>query len=554
MLKEVTVWEAFDRIVEEHPDRIYVITPREERTYRQVHERALAFAGYLTACGLGAYTPRRELGNWESGQDHLAIYLGNGVPYLEAMLGALRARVVPANVNYRYVADELAQLLDSAGATSIVYDEAFGPTLAAALADRQRPKVLVQVGGDHPVIAGAVMFDDAIAIGRGVAVEAVPEPDDLCIVCTGGTTGLPKAVIWRQSDLMAGMIGDRHLVSSGPVESVEDLVIGAGAGEYRVLMGPPLMHLTGFGMALILAMSGGTMVLADPPTGMDAASLWRIAEQAKVDMLVVVGDAFGRPLLAELQKRRYDTSALRVIVNGAASMAPDLKQALAAAVGGGVRVTDGIGSSESGVLARSVRAGETRPGVFRPTPHAGIVAPDLDRFVAADDPTVGWLAGSGRLPLGYLNDPAKTSATFPIVDGRRCTIPGDRARWLDDGSIEILGRDATTINTGGEKVFSDEVERILVMHPAISEALVVGRPSERWGQEVVALVVLQAGVQLDPGSVLTDSARHLARYKLPKEFIVVERIERTAVGKADYAWAKTIAAQATTSSTSMTGS
>ena len=546
MLQDLTVWEAFERIAQECGSRPFIITPSGESTFREVYERAGRFAGYLHAARMGRHADRCDLANWQSGQDHLGIYLGNGVPYVEAMLGALRASVVPTNINYRYVAGELRDLLRAARTTGIVYDAAFASTLTEALAGQPPPKVLVQVDGDHPLVPGAVMFEDAIQSGPKPSPDLVPLSDDLFIVCTGGTTGLPKAVLWRQADFVASLIGGRHPVTSQPVDCLDDLIAGAKSSEMRALMGPPLMHLTGFGLVLLFAMSGGTLVLADPPLGMDAPSIWKMVERARVNMLVVVGDAFGRPLLEDLRKNRYETPDLRVVVNGAASMAPEVKRALAEALGGGVQVIDAIGSSESGVLARNVRAKEQRPGVFRPTATTGIVAPDLSRFLDPDDDTVGWLAGYGRLPLGYLDHPEKTAATFPTIDGRRCTVPGDRTRWLEDGSIQLMGRDATTINTGGEKVFSDEVEQALRKHSDVAEALVVGRPSERWGQEVVALVTLEAGRDFDPRSVLEECGLHLSRYKLPKELIVVERIERTAVGKPDYAWARERAAGSTT--------
>jgi len=305
-----------------------------------------------------------------------------------------------------------------------------------------------------------------------------------------------------------------------------------------------MMHLTGIGLALLLCMSGGTTVFPDPPMGLDPVKFWEAVERDRVEIAVVVGDAYGRPLLAELKRKSYDTSSLRIVMNGAAAMSAGTKQALGEALGGHVRITDAIGSSESGVLARAVRGGEARPGVFHPSPSTGVVSAEVDRFLDPSDGSVGWLAGYGRLPLGYLGDQAKTEATFPTIAGRRCTVPGDRAKWLEDGTIQMLGREATTINTGGEKVFSDEVERALASHPDVREALVVGRPSDRWGQEVVALIILEPDRAFDRDSILAEAERHLARYKLPKDFVTVSAIERTAVGKPNYSWARQVAAAA----------
>lgn len=545
MIEDPVIWTAFERIATEFPDRPYIITSTGTTTFDEARQHAERLAATLHRAGLGHRVPRSELNGWESGQDHLAFYVGNRPAYVEGLLAAFRARVVPVNINYRYVANELVEVMSMSRCRGVIFDVEFAETLRTVLPELSCVDVLIQVGGDAPAVPGAVLYEDIIA-DPSLTTDDMEEPtvDDLCIICTGGTTGRPKAVLWRQADLICTMLGDRHIVSSEQIRTLDDLVRGAGKRELRAQIAPPMMHLTGIGLALLLGVSGGTVVFPDPPYGIDADEIWRSIERDRVELAVVVGDAFGRPMLEALRRNRFDLSSLRVIMNGAAAMTPAVKLQLAEALGGTVRVTDGIGSSESGVLARSVRKTETRPGVFNPTSDAGILSVEMDRWLAPEDASIGWLAGRGRIPLGYLDDAEKTAATFPVIDGQRCTVPGDRARWLPDGAIEVLGRDATTINTGGEKVFSDEVERVLVLHPAIEEALVVGRPSERWGQEVVALVVLSPGQELDRAAILASAGEHLTRYKLPKDFIAVPRLERTAIGKPDYAWGRTLAAGA----------
>jgi acyl-CoA synthetase (AMP-forming)/AMP-acid ligase II len=542
MLQDNSCWDLFDAVAAKVGDRACIISPTEVRSYREVHERAERIAGFLHARGMGANRSRDTLCGWESGQDHLALYLGNGSPYVETMLGALRSRVVPVNVNYHYVASELAQLLEVSACTGIVYDADLAPVLAEVVPALPTMKVLIQVGGTNLVIPGSVAFDEV----AGSCIDdpgPLPEPSDLCIICTGGTTGLPKAVLWRQDDLIWSTIGDRHGFTGARIGSLADIGEVAQNAGLRTLIGPPLMHFAGFGIALFMVMTGGTIVFASPPRGMDAAAIWQTVEREAVNVLMMVGDAFGRPLLDELRSGTYDTTSLSLIMSGAARLSLDVKRGLTEMLGP-VLLSEGVGSSESGVLGRALGADQGQAGVFVAGKHTGIVDENKERFLGRDDDSSGWLAGFGPVPLGYLGDEAKTAATFFDIDGRRCTVAGDRARWLPDGSIELLGRDSTTINTGGEKVFSDEVERALMHHDVVREAIVVGRPSARWGEEVVGIVVAEGDQQIDVDDVLTECGRHVARYKLPKQLIVVDALRRSPIGKPDYAWAKTIAADA----------
>lgn len=540
---DCSFWEVFERIVAAHAARDFIISPRSRSTYRETCDRALRIAGFLQSQGLGLRTDRARLEGHESGQDHLGILSGNGAEYLELMFGAMRGRLAPVNLNYRYTALELAQVLQTSDVKVLAYDADLSEVVEGALARAPSVRLLIEIGGaDAPNIAGAYRFED-IAKYAGPHPACAPSSDDLVVSCTGGTTGLPKAVLWRQGDLLAAMIGNPHTITNQQISSVDDLVESARRPQLRMLIGPPLMHFSGFGTAMMLATLGAAIIFADPPRGISPASVWHMVEREKVRFLSVVGDAFGRPLLEELRRGRYDLSSLRAILNGGAAMSVEVKQALHEAFGGKVAVTDGVGSTEGGIQARTRWDGSERPAVFSMSPQTRVLAEDKSCTLAPGDPTIGWLATAGRVPLGYLGDAMRTHDTFPTIDGKRFAIPGDRARWLNDTEIELLGRDAATINTGGEKVFSEEVERAVMRHPSVREALVVGRPSARWGQEVVALVALHAGEVLEAAAILSEAAKVLARYKLPKAILQVQEVPRTAVGKPDIAWARRFAAE-----------
>jgi fatty-acyl-CoA synthase len=252
----------------------------------------------------------------------------------------------------------------------------------------------------------------------------------------------------------------------------------------------------------------------------------------------LVGDAFGRPLLEAIERRRCELPSLRAIVNGGAPLGADTKRALLACLPGRM-IVDAIGSSESGQQGIHIsHASVVQTGKFERIASTRVLSADRSRVLAPGDPELGWLAQSGRVPLGYLGDPDKTRETFPVLDGMRWAIPGDRAYVLPDGRLEVIGRDSTTINSGGEKIFAEEVELAVKQHPAVYDAIVCDRPSERWGREVVAVVRLREGAQAAPRDLLDECARHLARYKWPRAFVFRGEIARSPSGKPDYAWAR----------------
>jgi acyl-CoA synthetase (AMP-forming)/AMP-acid ligase II len=308
------------------------------------------------------------------------------------------------------------------------------------------------------------------------------------------------------------------------------------------LPAPPLMHGAAMWNALSTWINGGTIVIQDQVAHLDAADVLDTCERHAVTSVLIVGDAFARPLLDEQARQPRDLSALRFVLTGGAILSPALRSELLAAVPQ-VRIVDVLGSSESGrqAVANSVAGDEVGPTRFAPSPTAAVLSAALDRVLTPGDGEIGWLAQSGRIPRGYLGDPVKTAATFPTVAGRRWSVPGDRAALRADGTVELHGRESVTINTGGEKVFAEEVEQAIKHHPGVYDALVVGRPSERWGQEVVAVVATHAGAEVTLEELRDVAAKHLARYKLPKALVLVDRISRAPSGKPDYPWARQVA-------------
>ncbi|HEY7068532.1 MAG TPA: acyl-CoA synthetase, partial [Acidimicrobiales bacterium] len=536
---EFALAPVFDTVARVHPDRPCLIWGDVRLTFAEMADRSRRLATYLRSRGLGAAAERDGLAGHESGQDHLGIYLYNGNEYLEAMLGAFRARVAPFNVNYRYVEDELVYLLDNAGCRALVYHSAFAPTLAP-IVDRLGVEVLIQVadGSGHDLLPGAVDYEEALA---GVVPEDGPEPspDDLYILYTGGTTGMPKGVLWRQHDIYMSAMGGRNILTQAVVNSYDEVAENAGAfaEPLRFLILPPLMHGAAQWASFIGLNNGHTVVLPPETRRFDPAETWRTVERERCTTITVVGDAIARPLVEELEAHSYDVSSLLGMGNGGAPLTPTIKERLLAQLPH-IMLTDSVGSSETGAQMShvSTSSGEISTGRFRPMAGTVVVSEELDALLEPGHEGMGWLAQEGWVPLGYLGDAPKTARTFPVIEGTRYSVPGDRARLLPDGEIELLGRDSVTINSGGEKIFAEEIERAIAGHPAVHDVVVVGRASERWGQEVVALVELSPGEEASADDIVAHAGMHVARYKLPKDVLFLDAIQRSPSGKADYRW------------------
>ena len=534
--------DVFDTVAGVHPERDCFAWGDTRLTFSQMADRSRRLGAYLRSQGLGAHRERGDLAGHESGQDHVGIYLYNGNEYLEAMLGGFRARVAPFNVNYRYVADELLYLLDNAACRALVYHAAFAPTLAEVRDRLPRLEVLIQVPDEsgNDLLPGAVDYEAALA-GSEPDHDVQPSPDDLYILYTGGTTGMPKGVLWRQHDIFMSAMGGRNILSQEAVETYDDVAAQARAFDQplKFLVLPPLMHGAAQWVAFIAWNNGHTIVLPPDTKRLDPAQTWRTVEAERCTTLTVVGDAIARPLVEELESGDYDTSSLMSVGNGGAPLTPTIKERLLAQLPN-ILLTDSVGSSETGAQMSHLSSAGAEVSTGRFTPMAGtvVVSEDLDRVVAPGHDGIGWLAQAGWVPLGYLGDADKTARTFPVIDGTRYSVPGDRARHIAGGDVELLGRDSVTINSGGEKIFAEEVERAIAGHTAVHDVVVVGRPSERWGQEVVALVELSPGAAASADDIVAHAGRHIARYKLPKDVLFLDAIQRSPSGKADYRWAK----------------
>ncbi|MBV9641507.1 MAG: acyl-CoA synthetase [Mycobacteriaceae bacterium] len=516
-------------------------------SYAQMDARIDGFAHYLTSIGLGCHTERERLRGHESGQDHLGIYLRNGNEYLEAMIGACRSRVAPFNVSFRYVEEELLYLLNDANATALIYNAEFAPRVAALRDRLPQLRVLIQVADSsgNELLPGAVDYEHALVTPTPAAGMPTPSGDDLYILYTGGTTGMPKGVLWRQHDIFMSAMGGRPFGADQPLRSYAELTEQARthAGVRSILMIPPLMHGAAQWAAVNVITTGGWLAIPDDVDCFNAESALRLAERERVLNIPVVGDAIARPLLDEIETGKYDLSGLLSISNGGAPLSPTVRQRLLAALPN-LLILDAVGASESGMQMTTMATvqSQTPAATFTPQDDTAVIAADFSRVLQSGQGE-GWLGRRDLIPLGYLNDADKTARTFPTIDGVRWSVPGDRARILNDGSVELLGRDSVTINTGGEKIFAEEVERAIAAHPAVYDVVVVGRPSERWGNEVVAIVQFAAGEAASDDELIECCHRYIARYKVPKAFIRTPKVLRSPAGKADYRWAKRTAAE-----------
>ena len=541
MTVQFTVPAAADAVAAVIGDREFIVQGDRRFTYAQIVERSKRLATFLHSQGLGCHTERSELPGHEVGQDLMGIYAHNGPEYVEGMLGAWRARVAPFNVNYRYVKSELHYLLSDSGATALLYHAAFAPRLAEVLGDLPQLRVLIQIADDsgNELLPGAVDYESIVADGPAEAPPVEPSPDDLYVLYTGGTTGMPKGVLWRQHDIFMTSFGGRSLYTGELATSYDDITARcAAAPETRLMVLPPLMHGAAQ-WAVFTAMNTGQTVVFSPITShLDVDDVVSTIDREKVLAVTVVGDAMARPLADAFERTTADLSSLAVVANGGAQLTPTAKQRLIDTKAN-LMVVDGVGSSETGAQMTHMSApGAVSTGKFTAGPDTFVAAEDLRSILEPGHDDMGWLAQRGYVPLGYKGDAVKTAATFPVIAGVRYSVPGDRARHLADGAVELLGRDSVTINSGGEKIFAEEVESAVASHPAVADVVVAARPSDRWGQEVVAVVALVDGAQASAQELIDHAADVIARYKLPKAVVFRRAIERSPAGKADYRWAR----------------
>jgi acyl-CoA synthetase (AMP-forming)/AMP-acid ligase II len=537
------IWEL---VADAVPDAPAVVQGERRISWRDYEQRAARLAAAFQDAGLG---PHSKVG----------MYLYNSPEYCETNFAAMKIRGVPVNVNYRYLDDELAYLLDNADAEALVFHSSLGDRVARVRSRLPKLRLLVEVD-DGPAADGSRSVDAArtyseVQDGFAPAARIAPQGDETYMLYTGGTTGMPKGVMYPMSeftgffiDAYPPMIGLESL--PGPEALPELAARLRDEGRAMVSMsGPPLMHGTGCWLGMMVPhLLGGTAALLEK-RGLDAEELWETVARERVNTLVVVGDAFARPMLRALDENpgRWDASCLQLMVSSGAMFSLEVKQGLLRHLPA-LAIADVLGSTEGGMGQSIVRAGATAETArFQLNPTTKVFDED-DRAVEPGSGKIGWVANGGLVPIGYYKDLEKTARTFREIDGVRYGFAGDMATVEADGSITLLGRGSNCINTGGEKVFPEEVEEALKAHAAVEDALVFGLPDERFGQRVVGVASLAPGASAAPDEILGATRQRLASFKLPRELVLVAAVPRAPNGKADYPAARELFASSSTTS------
>ncbi|MGI8334911.1 acyl-CoA synthetase [Actinomadura scrupuli] len=543
--------DLFEIVADAVPDRPALVAGSTRSTYRELDERSNRVAHHLARAGIGP-------------GDRVALLSHNRAEWLEAQIGAFKLRAVPVNVNYRYTAGELAHVIADSGSAALVGERSLIARLGPARSELTGLRhVVVLEDGSGEETPGAVPYEAALANAPGsreglVAPGTERSGDDLYLLYTGGTTGLPKGVMWRSEDIFFAAMGGGNMIGE-PVTTPGEVGANALAGGLTILVTAPLMHGAGMWVAWAALTSGGTLVLWSEPR-FTAEGVLALAARESAQVLVLVGDAMARPIADLLDQagddgKTYDLSALFAIATGGSITSHAVKQRLQRRIPSLLLILDAVGGSETGAAGQGIEPAADGAPRFLTRPDVAVLDESL-RPVAPGSGEVGVFARSGRIPLGYWNDEAKTAKTFVTDDaGRRWALQGDMARVDEDGNLVLLGRGSLVVNTGGEKVFVEEVEAALKSHPAVYDALVVGVPDERLGSRVNAVVSVAperhpdtaspaAGEtpRLDLDELREHCRKSLAGYKVPREIHLVPEVRRSPAGKADYRWARDICA------------
>jgi acyl-CoA synthetase (AMP-forming)/AMP-acid ligase II len=491
------------------PDRVAIATIDRDYTYAEIDDRSTRMANHLAGLGVQA-------------GDRVAVHSANRIEWVDAFYGCLKIRAIPININFKYQHDELAYLYGNAECVATVVAPEHVDAVSAL---------------NDPTLEHLVVLDDSyedLLANAGTERFDGRSPDDHYILYTGGTTGSPKGVIWRQEDLIRAALNAARF--GAPFDSVEQVVAEAVATEtpMTILACGPMMH---GGSQWIMGnghVAGHRVALYTEPN-FSASGILDLVQKAQVNSLTFLGDAMGRPVAEAIlaEPDRWDLSSLAAVSNGAAPLSEGVRAEIRRALPGRF-ILDTYGSSESGATASHIddgNDGELGAPKFNAADDVEVFNTDFKPCAVGEE---GMLGRSGPIPLGYFNDPIKTAATFREVDGVRWSIPGDFARREEDGSVTVLGRGSVCINTGGEKVHPEEVEAVLLRHDDVFDAVVVGTPHERWGQQVTALVQVREGAHLDEDNVRDHARSLISNYKVPKRILFVDEVPRTAVSKIDY--------------------
>jgi len=539
------LWEA---LADRFPQRTALVHGGTTRSFGEYEDRAARLATELSAAGLG---PNCKI----------ALYCQNRPEYLEAQFAAFKIGAVPINVNYHYAPDELYELLEDSDAEALFYEARYIGPVAAVCSRLTKLRLLVQITDEsqrgtaaNESHARLVMYDTAVT-------DNLPHPrekrsaDEIYMVYTGGTTGRPKGVMYRHGEFTEGLMAEYINHGLPCPANVQQWLTSIDMLDLRsdrtvMVVGCPFMHATGMWIGAMIVHALGGIVVTVPATKFDPDELWKTVQRVKATHIVIVGDAFAKPMLAALDRaadaaQSYDLSSLRCMVSSGAMWSTEVKQALLARHE--MTLIDAIGSTEGSMGISILQRGQPDSTAHFCLKSTTRVFTDEGRPVAPGSGIVGKLATSGVVPVGYYKDPEKSAATFRTIDGVRYAFPGDHATVEADGSITLLGRGSQCINTAGEKIYPEEVEEAIKRHPAVLDCLVVGVADDRFGERVAAVVAFRSGHSASAQEIESKVRESLAGYKVPRLILPVASVRRLASGKPDYKWAKAVAAAASRS-------
>ncbi|GFG70884.1 acyl-CoA synthetase [Mycolicibacter senuensis] len=531
----LNIADLAEHAVDAVPDRVALICGDEQLTYGQLEEKANRLAHYLIAQGVKK-------------DDKVGLYCRNRNEIVVAMLGIIKAGAILVNVNFRYVEGELRYLFDNSDMVALVHERQYSERVARVLPDTPNVKTILVVedGSDLDYARyGGVEFEAALAQGSPERDFGPRSADDIYLLYTGGTTGFPKGVMWRHEDIYRVLFGGTDFATGEPIADEHDLAKQAAANPPMVRHPiPPMIHGATQSATWMSLFSGQTVVLAPE---FDADAVWRTIHDHKVNLLFFTGDAMARPLLDALlasqapggEGEAYDLSSLFLLASTAALFSPSIKEKLLELLPNRI-ITDSIGSSETGFGGTSIVAkGEAHTGGPRVTiDKTTVVLDDDGNEVQPGSGVRGIIAKRGHIPVGYYKDEKKTAETFRTINGVRYAIPGDFAQVEADGTVTMLGRGSVSINSGGEKIYPEEVEAALKTHPDVFDALVVGVPDARYGQHVAAVVQPRGDARPSLEEINTCARTEIAGYKVPRSLWFVDEVKRSPAGKPDYRWAK----------------
>lgn len=532
MKRTFNLADIFELVVQAVPDRIAFGCGEQKLTFKQLDERANQLGNALRARGIGR-------------GDNVGIQLYNCAEYLEAFFACSKIGAIPVNVNYRYVADELQGLFNSLHLRGLVFGADFDAAVQVVIPQVPTLRLALRVGGEAAELPRCVQpYESVLAEGSKELSDPGRSDEDIFMLCTGGTTGLPKGVMWPHKALFMGALGGGgYYFRRPPIEAPEELLqLVPNAPALAYLAAAPLMHGAAMWSTLISLFSGHPVYVNDRKT-FEPAHMLDLIERHNINVMAVVGDAMALPIIQTLEANpgRWALKSLMIFGNGGAVFSRHLQERLLVQVPH-LMLNNGMASSESGVLGGGEKTPEGE-GFMRITPRPDLSVISEDMRILTQPGEEGILSRRGHTPLGYYGDAKKTAETFVVIDGSRWVLTGDRARIDVTGDYVVLGRGSQCINTGGEKVYPEEVEEVARRYKAVQDVMVVGLPDERWGSKVAAVVQVQAGHEFDLQEFEQICRANLSGYKLPRAVYLAQEVKRSPAGKADYRWAKAYAAE-----------